>query len=112
MAGGALVAATTIGLLSAPAAWAETYAITTVRISGPCEGGSKYTLSVQGDEIVGRSPIGSRFTTTIAADGSFKAVFKSYTANRDVVAEGNARQPPRRLRITIPSQSCVLEGTE
>ena len=112
MAGRGLIAAVAMALLYVPVAWADTYAITTVRVSGPCEGDSRYTLSVQGDEIVGRSPIGSGFTAKIAADGTFKAVFKSYTANRDVVAEGNTRQPPRRLRITIPSQSCVLEGTE
>jgi len=112
MVGKTLVAATAIGFLYAPMAWAQTYAITTVRVSGPCVGDSRYSLTINGDEITGRSPIGSGFTAKIAADGTFKAAFKSFTANREILAEGNARMSPRSLRITIPSQSCVLEGTE
>ena len=87
-----LVAAMAMGFLYAPPAGAQTYAITTVRTSGPCMGDSKYTLTISGDEVVGHSPIGSGFTAKIADDGSFKAVFKSFTANREVwAARGDFR---------------------
>lgn len=106
------VAIAAAGLLPAQAALAQTYTISTVRVAGLCQDESKYSLTIAGDEITGRSPIGSGFKAKVAADGTFKAVFKSFTANRDVIAEGSVNDKPRRLKISIPSLGCVLEGTE
>jgi len=100
-------------LLSPSVALSQTYTVDLLPVSGPCMNQSqpgRYTVTVTGSDLSAKSTAGSGFVTKINPDGTFKATFKSFTNNRDLLAEGKATGTPKSLRITNPALGCVFEA--